>query len=428
MSREGVAGVGGSEGTPRRRPGRPRLERPSADYLRRREEIIDAAAKVFRERGYEAGTLDDVASALHMHPATLYHYIQSKSQLLSLVCARVINVILEALEEIRRIEDPTERMFGLVRCHVDAVIREQGVFKVFLDDQASLQKRDRAAIHRLERRYLAAVINTAEAAMEAGLLPHTDPYLSGQVLLGSLTWVYKWFDPKRHDARAYADACVTLLLRGQAEVAAHLTAVHGETRVDFGLPGAHLSHGDHVCAFYHGPRERDEILISYLEAGLRSGDKCICIVDSVAPEEVRAKLHKDPNAATAPPQLELLSTSQADYLRDGVFQADVMLDFWERTVSAAVRNDGFRFVRIVGEMCWALRDVPGVEELVPYESQVNRFAIRYPQVLLCLYDLDQFSGDIILGVLKTHPKVLAGGTVVANPHYIHPDQFLAAAQ
>jgi AcrR family transcriptional regulator len=420
--------VGGSEGTPKRRPGRPRLERPSAEYLRRREEIIDAAAEVFRAKGYEAGTLDDVAGALHMHPATLYHYVDSKSHLLSLVCARVINVILEALEEIRRIEDPTERMFRLVRCHVDSVIREQGVFKVFLDDQASLEKRDRAAIQQLERRYLAAVISTAEAAMEAGLLPHTDPYLSGQVLLGSLTWVYKWFDPTRHDARAYADACVTLLLRGQAEIPAHLTTMPSEARVDFGLPGAHASHGDHVCAFYHGPRERDEILVSYLDAGLKSGDKCICIVDSVAPEEIRAQLKNDPGAGTAPPQLELLSSSQADYLRDGAFQTDVMLDFWERTVSAAVSDDGFPFVRIVGEMCWALRDVPGVDELVPYEAQVNRFAIRYPQVLLCLYDLDQFSGDIILGVLKTHPKVLAGGSVVANPHYIPPDQLLAAAQ
>jgi AcrR family transcriptional regulator len=377
-------------------------------------------------KGYEAGTLDDVARALHMHPATLYHYIQSKSHLLSLVCARVIDVILNTLDEIRRIEDPTERMFRLVRCHVDSVIREQGVFKVFLDDPASLEKRDRAAIQELERRYLAAVITTAEAAMEAGLLPHTDPYLSGQVLLGSLTWVYKWFDPTRHDARAYADACVTLLLRGPAEVAAHLTTMQSEARVDFGLPGAHLSHGDHVCAFYHGPRERDDILISYLEAGLKSGDKCICIVDSVAPDEVRAQLHNDPNASTAPPQLELLSS--ADYLRDGGFQTDVMLDFWEKTVSAAVCDDGFPFVRIVGEMCWALRDVPGVEELVTYEARVNRFAIRHPQVLLCLYDLDQFSGDIILGVLKTHPKVLAGDSVVANPHYIHPDEFLAAAQ
>src|SRR5438132_13578769 len=87
--------VAGSERTPKRRPGRPRLEQPSPDYLRRREEIIDAAAQVFRVKGYEAGTLDDVASALDMHPATLYHYIQSKSHLLSLVCARVINVILE---------------------------------------------------------------------------------------------------------------------------------------------------------------------------------------------------------------------------------------------------------------------------------------------------------------------------------------------
>src|SRR5207253_2351748 len=207
---------------------RPRQERPSAEYLRRREEIIDAAANVFRVKGYEAGTLDDVAGALGMHPATLYHYIQSKSHLLSLVCARVINVILEALEEIGRIEDPAERMFGLVRCHVDAVIREQVVFKVFLDHQASLEKRDRAALRKLERRYLAAVIATAEAAMDAGLLPHTDPYLGGQVLLGSLTWVYKWFDPKRHDARAYADACVTLLLRGRAEIPAPPTTRHSE--------------------------------------------------------------------------------------------------------------------------------------------------------------------------------------------------------
>jgi AcrR family transcriptional regulator len=420
--------VGESERTPKRRPGRPRLEQPSPDYLRRREEIIDAAAKVFRVKGYEAGTLDDVAGALDMHPASLYHYIQSKSHLLSLVCARVINVILEALEEIRRIEDPSERMVGLVKCHVDAVIREQGVFKVFLDHQASLEKRDRAAMRTLERRYLAAVITTAEAAMEAGLLPHTDPYLSGQVLVGSLTWVYKWFDPKRHDAQAYADACVTLLFGGRGKISAPLETTHSEALVDFGLPGAHVSPGDHVCAFYHGPRERDEILISYLEAGLNSGDKCICIVDSIEPEEVRAKMHSDLNARVAAPQLELLSSSQADYLRDGGFQTDVMLDFWEKTVSAAICNDRFRFVRIVGEMSWALRDVPGVEELVTYEAQVNRFAIRHPQVLLCLYDLDQFSGDIILGILKTHPKVLAGGTVVANPHYIHPDQFLAAAQ
>jgi hypothetical protein len=76
-------------------------------------------------------------------------------------------------------------------------------------------------------------------------------------------------------------------------------------------------------------------------------------------------------------------------------------------------------------MTWALRQAPGVEELVGYESELNRFLPRYPQVILCLYDLERFSGDIIIDVLKTHPRVLLGGMVLDNPYYLEPDEFLA---
>jgi hypothetical protein len=76
-------------------------------------------------------------------------------------------------------------------------------------------------------------------------------------------------------------------------------------------------------------------------------------------------------------------------------------------------------------MTWALRQAPGVEELVIYESELNRFLPRYPQVILCLYDLERFSGEIIIDLLKTHPKVLLGSMVVENPHYLEPDEFLA---
>jgi hypothetical protein len=76
-------------------------------------------------------------------------------------------------------------------------------------------------------------------------------------------------------------------------------------------------------------------------------------------------------------------------------------------------------------MTWALRQMPGVEELVGYESRLNRFLPRYPQVILCLYELDQFSGEVLVDVLKTHPKVLLGGMVLDNPYYLEPDEFLA---
>jgi hypothetical protein len=47
-------------------------------------------------------------------------------------------------------------------------------------------------------------------------------------------------------------------------------------------------------------------------------------------------------------------------------------------------------------------------------------------VFLCLYELDRFGGDVLVDVLKTHPKVLFGGMILDNPYYLAPDEFLAA--
>jgi hypothetical protein len=103
-----------------------------------------------------------------------------------------------------------------------------------------------------------------------------------------------------------------------------------------------------------------------------------------------------------------------------------MLDFWDESVSAAVGEGRFGFARSVGEMTWALRDMPGVEELVGYESELNRFLPKHPQVILCLYDLERFSGEYLVDLVKTHPKVLLGGMVLDNPNFLDPDEFLAA--
>jgi MEDS: MEthanogen/methylotroph, DcmR Sensory domain len=103
-----------------------------------------------------------------------------------------------------------------------------------------------------------------------------------------------------------------------------------------------------------------------------------------------------------------------------------MLELWHQAVSSAIGDGGYSFVRGVGEMTWALRQAPGVEELMAFESRINHFAVEFPQVLLCLYDLWRFSGDMIIDAVKTHPKILVKGVVVENPYYLEPDEFLAA--
>ena len=199
------------------------------------------------------------------------------------------------------------------------------------------------------------------------------------------------------------------------------------TSVAFGIPGLSVDEGDHICAFYRGLAERDALLLPYLTEGLRAGDKCICVVDATDPEAVLLGLggELDIRTSVARRQMEVMSSRDA-YLVGGGFSTPRMLTFWEKAVGAAIGDEGYAFSRAVGEMTWALRDVPGVEELVGYESELNRFLVRYPQVILCLYDLERFTGDVLVDVLKTHPKIMVGGTVLENPYYLEPDEFLAA--
>lgn len=195
--------------------------------------------------------------------------------------------------------------------------------------------------------------------------------------------------------------------------------------VALGIPGVQLAPGDHVCAFYPGLAERDEILIPYLSEGLAAGDKCICVVDATDSETILAAIGAEVDLGPCLGRQQLdVQQSQDTYLRGGGFSTEAMLDFWDRSIGAAVAG-GFGFARAVGEMTWALRQMPGVEELVAYESRLNRFLPRYPQVILCLYELDRFSGEVLVDVLKTHPKVLLGGMVLDNPYYLEPDEFLA---
>jgi hypothetical protein len=197
--------------------------------------------------------------------------------------------------------------------------------------------------------------------------------------------------------------------------------------IPMGVPGVTISPGDHICAFYRGSDQRDEVLLPYLREALLAGDKCICVLDDDHPERVTGPLGAefDVVASVSSGQFELL-TSADTYLGGGRFTTDDMFAFWDRGIGGAVGAGGFGFVRAVGEMTWALRDYPGVEELLTYEAKLNRFLPRYPQVILCMYDLEQFSdGTLLLDLLRTHPFVLLGGQLLENPWYTEPDEFLS---
>ena len=196
--------------------------------------------------------------------------------------------------------------------------------------------------------------------------------------------------------------------------------------VPSGIDEISLLPGSHVCAFYRGDSGRDRLLTAYLGTGLTAGDKCICVVDSPYTAKRLESLPGDLGGpGSADGQLDI-HLPESTYLAGGEFTTGDMLAFWTENIAKA-EIEGYSFCRLVGEMTWALRDAPGVEHLVGYESELNRVTSSSPVIVLCLYDLDLFSGEVVVNIVKTHPQVLVQGILVENPYYVGPDEFLRSA-
>jgi DNA-binding CsgD family transcriptional regulator len=200
--------------------------------------------------------------------------------------------------------------------------------------------------------------------------------------------------------------------------------------VCLGIPGVDdVPPGTHLCALYSGPAERDRLLLPFLQEGMQDGHKCLCLVDDVEPATVRHQVEAvENNANNARPRREgQLDVDQASsvYLRSGEFSVDHMTSFLAASLSEAA-EENFPLLRAAGEMSWVLPKPVGADEFFVYESAVNDVVADAPAVFMCLYDLQQFSAQMLIDVLQTHPLVLLDNTVIENSHYRTPEEFLAS--
>lgn len=189
--------------------------------------------------------------------------------------------------------------------------------------------------------------------------------------------------------------------------------------------GSQLFDSRHVCAFFHDLDEEYRVLLPFIRDGFASGDRAFHVVDPKLREEHLRRLGAAGiDAAQSEPTGQLkLCDWHAAHLQNGRFDQHRMLAFLEEELKNGAKQ-GFPLSRSIGHMEWAVEDWPGVEDLVEYESRLNYILPRYPDPIICVYDLNRFGGAIVLDILRTHPMVIIGGTLQQNPFFMPPDQFL----
>lgn len=197
------------------RRGRPRHAEKSPEFEEKLSAIVEAAADVFREKGYASGSLDDVAAALDIRKATLYYYVASKAKLLEMIFERALTTSRRKIDSLAEISDPRERLRALIRHQVELVSSDRSHFAVFFDHLSVSDRSDAKSprLRALEKEYMESFQRVVEYAVAAGVIADVPPKYAVQAIIGMTCWTYKWFDPRRHSTEAMVDTCIDLLIR-----------------------------------------------------------------------------------------------------------------------------------------------------------------------------------------------------------------------
>ncbi len=179
--------------------------------------VLQVAARQFREQGYAATTLRDIARGARMLPGSLHYRFPTKEDILAALMERAIDrLIAGVLVAIRAGANPLERLRLAMVEHVRLLLSPEDSVYVLLYDWRSLSPAAERAVAKHRERYEQFADELlAQAAEYAKPDPGVDLYLLRQFSFGAANWVAQWYDPKGpYTPEAIADAFFRYLSHG----------------------------------------------------------------------------------------------------------------------------------------------------------------------------------------------------------------------
>ena len=193
--------------------------RRSASQRRRAPQIIDAAARVFAERGFHGATTQDIADVLGIRQASLYYYFSSKKAALELVCLKGVEGFFEAAKTIAaRRESAQKRLISLIGSHLSPLVDRADFVKVFLNERQHLPRESRRRIGRWSRgleRIFEDVIK--EGVAKGEFRADLDVRLATLAILGMCNAASSWQRKENIDVNDIAEEFARLMTDGMGK-------------------------------------------------------------------------------------------------------------------------------------------------------------------------------------------------------------------
>jgi TetR/AcrR family transcriptional regulator, cholesterol catabolism regulator len=172
-------------------------------FDRRLAKLLDHAARIFCEKGYEGASMRDLSRATGMSLAGLYHYFASKEELLYLIQKHTFLTIIENLRgRLQSSSDPEERIRIFIENHLDYSMANKEAMKVLVHEDDTLKNEHGTEVRAIKRDYYRICLDLLEDFQQTHGLQFSGR-LAVLSLFGMINWIYTWHNP-RVDANAGA--------------------------------------------------------------------------------------------------------------------------------------------------------------------------------------------------------------------------------
>jgi TetR/AcrR family transcriptional regulator len=175
-------------------PSSPTSPHVRAKRQRRRTEILHAALRAFRERGYHGTTLEDIADQLGIRKTALYHYFPDKEAILYACHRESLAELSRILTGARVLESPHERLAFVIREHVRVMTDTLEGSPLAFEVTALAPDRQREVIAARDK-YERALRRMIEDGIAAGDFRTTNPKTAVFAILGAINWIARWYRP-----------------------------------------------------------------------------------------------------------------------------------------------------------------------------------------------------------------------------------------
>ena len=181
-----------------------------------RADIVQAAAQVFRQKGYHAASMQDIADAVGLQKASLYHHFASKQDILLEILDKALDILIAEMQAVLDMDlQPEEQLRQAMRAYINRVTQEASLAAVLQLEHRNLDPRRRARHITRRDRYDKLWRELIRRGIERGAFRRLDERMVSFALLGIQNWVITWYRPEGHlSASEIADQFADMMLSG----------------------------------------------------------------------------------------------------------------------------------------------------------------------------------------------------------------------